>query len=653
MTRLDENNNTTNTTRKTKRTPYGKRVGTPACINLPATGQRFHFDIRHGLNVATSNVLTLLPDGQYSLASLEFDKYNLDLIGLCETRWRDSGEHLAGNYHYVWSGPNNNSGKVGQAGVALAMSRNTRKALISWRPIDERMLEARFEHRHGKHTIIVALCHPTNLAENDKKAYFYALLQDVAGTRSPHDITIVLSDTNAALSLETLELTCRMFLAPHSSTEPPTTMATASCRSAEAHTCASLTPGFRASKSTIGPGTEMMVSRKKANDHIIISRRWLRCVTQCRVFRGAQLGNTDHRLLCANIRLELNAPPGSRQHHQPDISRLADPSTKLQYQCEISNRYDALAESTDQWEDFKNTITACATKCSGRRRPRPKKPWIIPATIEIIASRRSARLHGDLTEYRRLNSVRNASIKNDRAAFWQEKVTTLEEAAIRKDQGTLFRELRSLRSGNRNFSTLIKDQSGRTLTSEPECIARWQEHFSELLNQPTEELIDRANHPNDCPLCTTDDITPEEVRKALGQLKNARASGICTITAELLKNGGEALVTWLTKIFNHVWSTEQIPEDWRKGIILPFWKRKGDALTCSNHRGITLLSIPGKTFARVVINRAIHAMHKHRIPHQACFMPGRSTTDHISAIRLLAEKAREFRKRPCTLHSLH
>ena len=53
-------------------------------------------------------------------------------------------------------------------------------------------------------------------------------------------------------------------------------------------------------------------------------------------------------------------------------------------------------------------------------------------------------------------------------------------------------------------------------------------------------------------------------------------------------------MTWLTKIFNHVWSTEQIPEDWRKGIILPFWKRKGDALTCSNHRGITLLSIPGK-----------------------------------------------------------
>ena len=119
----------------------------------------------------------------------------------------------------------------------------------------------------------------------------------------------------------------------------------------------------------------MVLREKKAIDHIIISRRWLRRVTQCRVFRGAQLGNSDHRLLCANICLKLEAPR-SRQLHQPDISRLADHSTKLLYLCEVSNRYDVLAESTDQWEDFKNTITACATKCLGRRRSRPKKPWI-------------------------------------------------------------------------------------------------------------------------------------------------------------------------------------------------------------------------------------------------------------------------------------
>ena len=236
-------------------------------------------------------------------------------------------------------------------GVALAMSRNTRKALISWRPINERMLEARFEHRHGKLTIIVAD------AENDKKAYFYELLQDVAGSRSPHDTTLVLSDTNEALSRNARtnwpDVVGTTFV--DRTTNDNGERLLSFCRSTDLCIADSWFPRKRIHHWTWYSNDGFT---KKAIDHIIISRRWLRRVIQCRVFRGAQLGNTDYRLLRANIRLKLMAPPGSRQHHQPDISRLADPSTKLQYQCEISNRYDALAESTEQLEDFKNTITA-------------------------------------------------------------------------------------------------------------------------------------------------------------------------------------------------------------------------------------------------------------------------------------------------------
>ena len=286
---------------------------------------------RYGLKFATWNVLTLLPDGQYSLASLEFDKYNLDLIGLCETRWRDSGEHFAGIYHYVWSGPNNNSGKVGQAGVALAMSRNTRKALISWRPINERMLEARFEHRHGKLTIIVAYA-PTYLAENDKKADFYELLQYVAGSSSTHDITLVLSDTNAAFTRDARnnwpDVVGTTFV--DRTTNDNGERLLSFCRSTDLCIADSWFPRKRIHHWTWYSNDGFT---KKAIDHIIISR----CVIQCRVFRGAQLRGTPITVSYAQTCLKLKAPPGSRQHHQPDITRLADPSTKLQYQCEISN----------------------------------------------------------------------------------------------------------------------------------------------------------------------------------------------------------------------------------------------------------------------------------------------------------------------------
>ena len=284
----------------------------------------------------------------------------------------------------MWSDPNDNYGKVGQAGVALAMSRNTRKALISWRPISERMLEARVEHRHGKITLIVAYA-PTNLAENDNKADLYELLQDVAGSRSPHDITLVLSDTNAALSRDARtdwpDIVGTTFV--DRITNDNVERLLSLCRSTDPCIADSWFPRKRIHHWT---WYSKDGSTKKAIDRIIISRRWLRCVIQFRVFRGAQLGNTDHRLLCANICLKLKAPR-SRQHHQPDISRLTDPSTKLQYQCEVSNRFDALTDSTDQWEDFNNAITTSVAQCLGRRRSRPKKPWITPATPEINESR--------------------------------------------------------------------------------------------------------------------------------------------------------------------------------------------------------------------------------------------------------------------------
>ena len=127
------------------------------------------------------------------------------------------------------------------------------------------------------------------------------------------------------------------------------------------------------------------------------------------------------------------------------------------------------------------------------------------------------------------------------------------------------------------------------------------------------------------------------------------------ITAELLKHGGESIIEWLRNIINAVWVSAELPTDWTRDtdcIILFFWKREGVPLVCSNHRGITLLSLPGKLFARILLDRAVSHMHAHRRPQQAGFMPNRSTTDYIFAIRLLIENFREFRKERSILHNI-
>lgn len=46
---------------------------------------------------------------------------------------------------------------------------------------------------------------------------------------------------------------------------------------------------------------------RNALDHILISSQWKSSITNCRVYRGDQLGNTDHSLLIAQLRLKLKA----------------------------------------------------------------------------------------------------------------------------------------------------------------------------------------------------------------------------------------------------------------------------------------------------------------------------------------------------------
>ena len=79
-------------------------------------------------------------------------------------------------------------------------------------------------------------------------------------------------------------------------------------------------------------------------------------------------------------------------------------------------------------------------------------------------------------------------------------------------------------------------------------------------------------------------------------------------------------------------------------IICSCKQNKGNKEVCSSHRGITLLSIPGKLFAMILLERIRPTFHNHRRSEQAGFTAGRSTTEQIFAIRQIIEKSKEFNK---------
>uniref|UniRef100_A0A7I4YBN1 Rna-directed dna polymerase from mobile element jockey-like n=1 Tax=Haemonchus contortus TaxID=6289 RepID=A0A7I4YBN1_HAECO len=87
-------------------------------------------------------------------------------------------------------------------------------------------------------------------------------------------------------------------------------------------------------------------------------------------------------------------------------------------------------------------------------------------------------------------------------------------------------------------------------------------------------------------------ITSEETIEAIRCLRSGRASGIDDIPSELLKAGGSTMMEKLMELYNRCWSGLEVPEDWRKGVIVKL-PEKGNLADCENWK-VTLLSVPGK-----------------------------------------------------------
>ena len=81
-----------------------------------------------------------------------------------------------------------------------------------------------------------------------------------------------------------------------------------------------------------------------------------------------------------------------------------------------------------------------------------------------------------------------------------------------------------------------------------------------------------------------------------------------------------------------------VPVGWVIACMVPLYKGKGDMYECSNFRGISLLSVVGKVYGRVLINRIRDKTENVIAEVQGGFMRGRGCTDQIFIVRQICEK---------------
>ena len=133
----------------------------------------------------------------------------------------------------------------------------------------------------------------------------------------------------------------------------------------------------------------------------------------------------------------------------------------------------------------------------------------------------------------------------------------------------------------------------------------------------------------------------EEVKIAIGMLKNNKAAGPDNIPAEVIKADAQLAAEHFLPLIHKIWHEETCPSDWKNGhiTILP---KKGDLSLCGNHRGIMLTSVPGRILSRIILNRIKRKVDEKLRPNQAGFRSNRSTIDQITTLRIIIEQSKEW-----------
>ncbi|KAI3357887.1 hypothetical protein L3Q82_016268 [Scortum barcoo] len=311
--------------------------------------------------------------------------------------------------------------------------------------------------------------------------------------------------------------------------------------------------------------------------------------------------------------------------------RLAEPSVREVFNSHLRKSFSQIPREAgdieSEWTMFSASIVdaavvrSCGRKVSGAcRGGNPRTRWWTPEVRDAVRlkkeSYRTMLACGTpdaVDRYRQAKQAAARAVLEAKTRVWEEFGEAMEED-YRSASKRFWQTVRRLRRGKQYSANTVYSAGGELLTSTEDIVGRWKKYFEDLLN-PT----DLPSTPLGGKALGVDEIRPE-------YLKSLDVVGLSWLThASATLHGGWGQYLWSGKL--GWWS---------------LFLKRGTGECVPTTEGITLLSLPGKVYARV-LERRIRPIVDPWIQEEQCgFRPGRGTLDQLYTLHRVLEGLWEF-----------
>lgn len=603
------------------------------------------------LNIGTWNVASILRPGALDILVDALDKTNMDITAIQETRWPGKDIIQRPTYTFLYSGEQRRY----TSGTGFILNKKTMRAVIDWKPVNDRLCLLRLKCKHRNLTLINVHA-PTEEKELEIKEEFYEELDRIISQVPARDIKIILGDFNAQAGREAIY---RPTIGQHSLHRVTNDNGSRMIGLAASNNLRVGSTFFK--HKNIHKGTWKIPGRRTRNraanqiDHLLIDAQHISKLLDVKVKRGP-CADSDHYLLKAKFRQKLSFPTSTPLERTSaakwNVNKLKENDTRLQYEAEMTRIADQHAPVDNVavnslWDDIVRTLEEVAGRTIGTVERVRREKWFdeeceISVRDKNMARQRLLQRHTrmNLQDYTDKRKAQHKLCRKKKREYEKKEVQKVVEMAENKDIRNMYKSVNQLRQEYKPQTTYCRDKQGNILCNISEVLQRWVEHFDELLNVEHDD-----DSHEEMPIHTAQPLivspTYEETMSAINKLKNNKAPGTDNLTAEMFKCGGPSLWKLLHSLIVNIWTQEDLPESWKTGILCPLYK-KGDKLLCSNYRGIVLLNVAYKVFANILYNRLLPYSEENIGEYQCGFRKNRSTTDHLFSIRQILEKCYEF-----------
>ena len=384
--------------------------------------------------------------------------------------------------------------------------------------------------------------------------------------------------------------------------------------------------------------TNRKTDREMAPDITIIHEE---CTDQYQWEVLKELGGSDHHPIMITREIRGLDRVNTNIKKKWDIKNADWEKLREQVEKEIPTNYQAKNINKVE-KKFRKIVTGAANQHIGTKtNKRDSKPGYSKTVKEVIKERNSLRTRvkeagGREKWIGKCKEVRE-TIRKEKENNWKEYVENLDTKTNSKQVWNTIRNLDGRVAPRKENEVLVVEGKGYTKDRDKaKQFGKVYKQVSRIPKGPKDKTIKKQNRkflmskPGERQKYE-EDLTWEELERAIEGAKNNKAPGEDTIPYEIIKQLGPKAKTLILHIYNAIWKGEPIPQAWRTAVILPMLKEGKDPESPGSYRPISLTDCLRKILEKMIADRLSAFMEERGLFNecQAGFRQERCTGDQV------------------------